>query len=474
MAQKTQAQITAEITQYIIDNTQGAIMPAQVRTILYDLNDSLMNTAGNQIANVVFAGPAAGGPAAPSFRALVGADLPDPSLTAKGGVKAIAAITSRFITSISLLGQPVLGTVSSTDIADSTTVGRAVLTAANAAAARSAIGSTAVGDALFIAASAAAARATLGSTSVGDAVFIAASKSAGLTALGLKDGSGGDVTMTSQNSGALAGFRNRLMNGNFALNQRVYVTTTATAVGTYMHDRWKSNTAASAYSFTQGSPDTSITVTAGTIVQIIEGANIEGGTYVLSWAGSATLRWAQGASPAAALAALGGAFAASPIAITGVTAGNYIAVESSTGTLGLVQFELGTVATTFERVDFGTELGRCLRYYEKSFSSNTAPAQNVGSVTNAFTAPQVVAASTALANVGFIKFCVRKFTAATITIFNPLAANAQIRNVTKSTDFTVSTIINAGALGFGVSGTSPAGSVAGDQISIHWTAEAEL
>lgn len=468
MAVKTQAQITAEIAQYIIDNTQGAITPAQMRQILNDLNDSLLNVAGNtQNANTVFAGPNAGGPAAPSFRSLVGADLPAPTLVALGGIKAINAVTGQFLKNITTAGVPVLAAPVATDISDSTTVGRAVLTAANAAAARSAIGSGATGDALFTAATAGAARTTLGSTSVGDALFIAVSKAAGLTALGLNDGSGGGITITSQNSSALAGFRNRLMNGNFTINQRVYVSTTATASGVYMHDRWKSTTAATAYTFTQGKPDTLITITAGTIAQVVEDVNVEGGVYTLSWSGTATARIAiNGGAPA-------GGFAASPIVTSSATAGQAITVEFSTGTLGLVQLEPGSVATTFERVDFNTELVRCERYYEKSFNYAQVPASNIGAQ-GGHVFMQVVGASLAAVPPP-VKFQVRKRSITpTITFYNPGAAGAQIRNISKSTDWTLTNTTGQGDCGFGITGTSPAGSVLADTCAVHWTAEAEL
>jgi hypothetical protein len=46
-----------------------------------------------------------------------------------------------------------------------------------------------------------------------------------------------------------------------------------------------------------------------------------------------------------------------------------------------VQLEAGTVATNFERRDFGRELIMCQRYYEKSFSQNTAPANGASATT---------------------------------------------------------------------------------------------
>jgi hypothetical protein len=57
-------------------------------------------------ANFVFAGPTSGGAAQPTFRALIGTDLPVPAATTLGGVKSLAAVTHNFLTSISTAGQP--------------------------------------------------------------------------------------------------------------------------------------------------------------------------------------------------------------------------------------------------------------------------------------------------------------------------------------------------------------------------------
>jgi hypothetical protein len=150
------------------------------------------------------------------------------------------------------------------------------------------------------------------------------------------------------------GFRNRLINGNFVINQRVYVSGTATSAGVYMHDRWKAGAGGGTYTFTQTKGDTTITITAGTIQQVIEDLNLpEGGTYTLSWAGTA-----QGRVGA-------GSYAASPITVTGLTAATSATVEFNAGTLGKTQFEVGSVATPFERRDYGRELVMCQRYYQK-------------------------------------------------------------------------------------------------------------
>jgi hypothetical protein len=76
-------------------------------------------------------------------------------------------------------------TIVSTQISDSTAVGRAVLTAANAGAAQTAIGASAVGQAVFAAASTGAAQTAIGASTVGSSVFVAATPAAAQTALGL-------------------------------------------------------------------------------------------------------------------------------------------------------------------------------------------------------------------------------------------------------------------------------------------------
>ena len=150
--------------------------------------------------------------------------------------------------------------------------------------------------------------------------------------------------------------RNILINGNYLINQRGYVSGTATASGTYMHDRWKSTTTNSNYTFTQGTPDTTITIAAGTIAQIVETVNVAGGVYTLSWTGTATARIAINGGTTS------GAYAASPITTSSATAGQTITVEFSTGTLGKVQLEPGTIATPYERQIYSDQLAQCQRY----------------------------------------------------------------------------------------------------------------
>ena len=148
-------------------------------------------------------------------------------------------------------------------------------------------------------------------------------------------------------------FKNRIINGGFTINQRGYVTNTSLTSGSYGHDRWKGGASNGTYTFTQASAgvNTTITITAGSIIQVIEGANLpEGGTYVLSWTGTA-----QGKIGA-------GSFGASGITGT-ITAGTNTNIEFNTGTCGNVQLEVGSTATSFDYRSYGTELALCQRYY---------------------------------------------------------------------------------------------------------------
>jgi hypothetical protein len=155
---------------------------------------------------------------------------------------------------------------------------------------------------------------------------------------------------------------NLIINGGFTINQRAYGSAGTLAAGVYGHDRWKAGSGGGNYSFTQLASPTTITVAANkTLIQVIEDVMVYGGTYILSWKGTCQARYAiNSATPA-------GAYAASPITITGQTAGTTMSVEfgngAASGTLGEVQLELSGVATPFDLRNYTVELALCQRYY---------------------------------------------------------------------------------------------------------------
>ena len=163
-------------------------------------------------------------------------------------------------------------------------------------------------------ANAAAARATLGAAAAGP--------NADITSLG---------AVASINGGPLAGLRNRIINGGFGVNQRAYVSGAAVGAGLYGHDRWKMAASGDTYTFSTTANVTTVTIPAGKVLQqVIEGLNLESGTYTLSWSGTA-----QGKIGAGSYGASG---------ITGsITGGTNTTIEFGPGTVSKVQLEFGSI-----------------------------------------------------------------------------------------------------------------------------------
>lgn len=80
---------------------------------------TLTATLANQSPNLIWSGPASGGAAAPTFRALVGADLPNPSASTLGGVQSRTVVANNFMTGISTSGVPTLAQVSAAGLTGS-------------------------------------------------------------------------------------------------------------------------------------------------------------------------------------------------------------------------------------------------------------------------------------------------------------------------------------------------------------------
>jgi hypothetical protein len=173
-------------------------------------------------------------------------------------------------------------------------------------------------------------------------------------------------------AGPLAGMRNLLINGNPIINQRGYVSGTATSgANQYTLDRWRVVTSGQSITFTDSANVRTVTAPAGGIEQVIEGLNILSGTYVLNWTGTAT-------------ATVNGTSVAKGGTVT-LTGGTNCTVRFSGGTFSLPQLEPGTVATPFERRSYGQELSLCQRYFCKTFDQSVQPAQNTGNFNGALT-----------------------------------------------------------------------------------------
>ena len=263
----------------------------------------------------------------------------------------------------------------------------------------------------------------------------------------------GDLGISTVNGGAI-GVKNAIINGNFAVNQRGVSGTVTLAAGAYGHDRFKAGASGCTYTFATANNITTLTISAGSLIQVIEGNNLFTGTYTLSWVGTA-----QGKIG-------GGSYASS--GVTGTPAGGTnLNIEFNTGTLSLVQFEPGAIATPFERRPFGDELALCQRYFVSTYTSG-----GVGLVNNI----GLLATSTTFC-IGVIPWKVSMRSTPTTTVrAREGAANGTARN--SSNNATIGTTLNlndnVGTEGAGFLGNSGAVFTSGIVYDFQYTASAEL
>lgn len=120
---------------------------------------------------------------------------------------------------------------------------------------------------------------------------------------------------------------------------------------------------------------------------------------------------------------------------------------------------------------FDQALGDCQRYYEKSFPYTVAPAQNAGTDGSYVWAAITAAATQQRTSV--VPFKVRKRGNATLTLYNPSAANAQVRDLIAG-DCTSSSATIDGDTGFTIACVGNAGTGVQSNLAVQWTADARL
>jgi len=137
--------------------------------------------------------------------------------------------------------------------------------------------------------------------------------------------------------------------------------------------------------------------------------------------------------------------------------------------IALVQLEAGDKATRFETRSVGQELELCQRYFEKSFSQGTAPAQNVGNAKGAIGISGV--STNAFVLMGYATFAREKRSEPTVTTFNPFSAGG---GWSQSGTLDIATglyALGTRAITIRVNGTPTS---AASNYTVHWTADAEL
>lgn len=145
---------------------------------------------------------------------------------------------------------------------------------------------------------------------------------------------------------------NRIINGGFTVNQDAVSGTVVLAAGDYGHDMWKAGSSGCTYTFATVNNVTTITITAGSLQQIVRGAFLDSGTHCLSWTGTA-----QGKIDSGSYGDTG---------VTGTaTGGTNLTVEFGTGTLSNVSLIEGSIPATYKRRLTPHEEYLCFYSYEK-------------------------------------------------------------------------------------------------------------
>lgn len=156
---------------------------------------------------------------------------------------------------------------------------------------------------------------------------------------------------------------NLIINGDFRINQRGYVSGTALTSAAYGFDRWCAVDTNSVMTFTAAPQGQAVTLSAvSTWTQLVERANAPAGAYTLSWKGTAQGLVVKDGSASS--------WHTSPYTYTSDGTGN-LRVQFGPGTVSDVKLEQGSTATPFQTTDYGEELRKCWRYFQKLTSAST-------------------------------------------------------------------------------------------------------
>lgn len=149
---------------------------------------------------------------------------------------------------------------------------------------------------------------------------------------------------------------------------------------------------------------------------------------------------------------------------TGVAGANdYIGITG-------LQLEAGNIASgpsRFRRPNLTTELLRAQRYYQKSFNQFTAPAQNAGAATGEWRFGSFLAGAVSNPKLHSIRLPV-PMRAPVVTLYNPSAANGEVRNFTKGANCSASAAVLDGDNLLALSYTGSGTTAVGDAMGVHY------
>jgi len=257
------------------------------------------------------------------------------------------------------------------------------------------------------------------------------------------------------------GFKNYLINGDFQINQRGFAGG-ALAAGVYGFDRWKAGTGGCNVSLS----GVTLTHTSGPLIQVIEAPNLAGRNITVSVedpSGSVDVDVEGVTGTITAGSGRRGITLAVPAGSTGNIS---VQLTASGVTYSRVQVELGKAATEFEFRPLSVELALCERYFEKSYEIADAPGAASSS-----TSIQYNYVNNPAYDKRTFPFRVRKSKSPSITFYSPISgASGKAYNAISSVD--IPCLSNTGSTS--TWGAAISGQSIGDEIHVHFTAEAGL
>lgn len=267
-----------------------------------------------------------------------------------------------------------------------------------------------------------------------------------------QDFSAKNISASSINGGQLAGFRNKILNGRFNINQAGAASRTA-AIG-YNYDQW----------YWDGTY----------LYQPVPTEDIENGTYTLSWEGNSTAAWSLNATGSSGQ----GSQTYTPVAKGGqiVVSGKtnqhlWVRFATDLANLNKVQLDPGSVATPYEERFYRQELALCQWFYEQSYDQGVQPG-----TPNANAGKQLFGTNLTAGTVDLVVFNVRlspKRITPTVTVWSPTSGNAgRVRNESVGGDDTDIEVLSSTS-GFSLQ-AYPLTASAALRVSFQWAASARI
>jgi hypothetical protein len=149
---------------------------------------------------------------------------------------------------------------------------------------------------------------------------------------------------------------------------------------------------------------------------------------------------------------------------------------AASDSVGIAEFQMtqGPDLVDWVSLPWAFELSRCLRYFCKTFSYATVPVQAAGGNTGEHKWIKVVLGASAGRSPCWAFPLPMWRSPATITTFNPVAANAQARDATGAVDCSATTVVGTTDRQTAITFTGNAATAAENLIDVHLTADAEF